>query len=179
MSRLTEAAIRKAIQIAARAEKQITLSDGEGRGTGRLTLVLRPMPRRVTAEWMAQQWRGGKRTKSKIGDYPAISLAEARDRFERDFARLIQQGASIKVAGDILEARLIPFGGHLLFSSAFCYHPREASKAITKEVARRKKKEPERSPLELVWECAKMALKVDRYRQIAVEKIYDFEQKKL
>ena len=28
--------------------------------------------------------------------------------------------------GDVLEARLIPFGGHLLFSAAFCYHPREA-----------------------------------------------------
>ena len=29
-----------------------------------------------------------------------MSLAEARDVFERDFARLIQQGASIKIAGD-------------------------------------------------------------------------------
>jgi hypothetical protein len=29
------------------------------------------MPRRVTAEWMAQQWRDGRRTKSKIGSYPA------------------------------------------------------------------------------------------------------------
>ncbi len=28
--------------------------------------------------------------------------------------------------GDLLEARLIPFDGHLWFSSAFCYHPREA-----------------------------------------------------
>ncbi|MCP3099591.1 hypothetical protein LZ198_12005 [Myxococcus sp. K15C18031901] len=81
--------------------------------------------------------------------------------------------------GDILEARLIPFGGHLLFSSAFCYHPRVAVKAIKAEVKRRKKKEPERSPDELVWECARRALNMERYRQLAVEKLYDFEQKVL
>lgn len=77
--------------------------------------------------------------------------------------------------GDILEARLIPFGGHLWFSPAFCFHPRQVSKLIVKEVKRRKKKEPERPQLELVWDCARRALKADRYRQIAVEKIYDFE----
>jgi hypothetical protein len=81
--------------------------------------------------------------------------------------------------GDVIEARLIPFRGHLLFSSASIYHPREGTKAIVKEVSRRRKKEPERDPRELVWECARMALKVERYRQIAVEKIYDFERKKL
>jgi len=79
--------------------------------------------------------------------------------------------------GDILEARLIPFGGMLLFSAAFTYHPREASKAIWREVKRRKKKLPQASPDELIWECAKRSLKVDRYRQIAAEKIYDFEGK--
>lgn len=76
--------------------------------------------------------------------------------------------------GDILEARLIPHQGHLLFSSAFCYHPREAGKAIRAEIKRRKKKEPERADLELIWECARRALKAERYRQFAVEKIYDF-----
>lgn len=81
--------------------------------------------------------------------------------------------------GDIIEARLIPNSGHLLFSSAFLYHPREGTKAILKEVKRRKKKEPHRDPKEIVWEAARMALKVDRYRQIAVEKIYDFGQTKL
>jgi hypothetical protein len=81
--------------------------------------------------------------------------------------------------GDILEARLIPLGNGLVFSPAFCFHPREAVKAIKREVKRRKKKEPDRSPQELVWEAAKRAMKVDRYRQIAVEKIYDFEQSRL
>lgn len=54
---------------------QESLVDGEGRGTGRLVLVLKPMPTRVTADWMAQQWRDGKRTKKKLGSYPSISLA--------------------------------------------------------------------------------------------------------
>jgi integrase len=67
---------------------------------GRLTLVLKPMPTRVTSVWMAQQWRDGKRTKSKIGDYPTMPLAEAREVFKRDFADTIQKGASIKIAGD-------------------------------------------------------------------------------
>ena len=81
--------------------------------------------------------------------------------------------------GDILEARLIPMGDGVVFSPAFCFHPREAVKAIKREVKRRKKKEPDRPSQELVWEAAKRAMKVDRYRQIAVEKIYDFEQSRL
>jgi len=35
-----------------------------------LVLILKPMPTRITAEWMAQQWRDGRRIKSKIGSYP-------------------------------------------------------------------------------------------------------------
>jgi hypothetical protein len=79
--------------------------------------------------------------------------------------------------GDILEARLIPFGGLLLFSNAFCYHPRAVTEAILKEAKRRRKKEPDRYAKELAWECARMALKVERYRQIPIEKIYNFETK--
>ena len=41
--------------------KQLSLVDGEGHGTGRLVLVMKPMPTRVTADWMAQQWRDGRR----------------------------------------------------------------------------------------------------------------------
>ena len=82
-------------------------------------------------------------------------------------------------SGDVIEARLIPFGGHLLFSAAFCYHPRAVVKAIKAEAKRRKKKEPQRPTQELVWDCAMRALKAERYRQVAVEKLYDFQNKTL
>jgi integrase len=58
------------------------------------------MPTRVTADWMAQQWRDQKRIKKKLGAYPWMSLAQAREVFDRDFAMLIQRGRSIKIAGD-------------------------------------------------------------------------------
>jgi integrase len=97
---LTDGSIRQALKRVELTGKQENLVDGEGRGTGRLVLVLKPMPTRVTADWMAQQWRDGRRTKKKIGAYPSTSLAQARELFKRDFADVIQKGRSIKIAGD-------------------------------------------------------------------------------
>lgn len=100
MQSLTDAVIRRAIKKAETDRRQRTITDGGGRGTGRLILILKPMPMRVTVEWMAQQWRDGRRVKSKIGSYPALSLAEAREIFRRDFADVILKGRSIKTAID-------------------------------------------------------------------------------
>jgi len=61
---------------------------------------MKPMPTRVTADWMAQQWRDQKRLKKKLGSYPSMSLGKAREVFTRDFADMIQKGRSIKIAGD-------------------------------------------------------------------------------
>jgi integrase len=61
---------------------------------------MKPMPTRVTADWMAQQWRDQKRLKKKLGSYPSMSLGNAREVFTRDFADMIQKGRSIKIAGD-------------------------------------------------------------------------------
>ena len=97
MPSLTDGTIRSAIKHVDKTRKQTTLTDGEGRGTGRLVLTLKPMPARVTAEWMAQQWRDGRRTKSKIGTYPALSLSAAREIFKRDFAEVILKRSSIKI----------------------------------------------------------------------------------
>ena len=100
MANLTDAAIRHAIKRVGKSRAEEQLTDGEGRGTGRLALIIKPMPSRVVANWAAIQWRNGKRTKSTIGAYPTFSLAEAREAFKRDFAEIIQKGASIKIASD-------------------------------------------------------------------------------
>jgi hypothetical protein len=110
----------------------------------------------------------------------AKGMVRLRELFSgKDFDVTERRTTAGLESGDILEARLVPFGGHLLFSAAFCFHPRVASKSIKAEIKRRKKKEPERPARELAWECARRALNVERYKQIAVEKIYDFEQKTL
>jgi hypothetical protein len=77
--------------------------------------------------------------------------------------------------GDVLEARLVPFGGTLAFSNAWVWHPHEAAPLIVAEAERRRLAGlPER---ELVFDCARRSLKADRYRQIAIERIYDFSTK--
>jgi integrase len=95
---LTDGEIRRALKQVEQTGKQLSLVDGEGHGTGRLVLVMKPMPTRVTADWMAQQWRDRKRLKKKLGSYPSMSLSKAREVFTRDFADMIQKGRSIKIA---------------------------------------------------------------------------------
>ena len=75
--------------------------------------------------------------------------------------------------GDVLEARLIPFDAQFFFSAAFCWHPRDAVPSILKEVKRRKK-QGGAQPMELLADCARRSLKADRYRNIAISKIYEF-----
>lgn len=103
MTTLSDGLIRQAIKRVHFSRREEILRDGEGQGVGRLTLVIRPMPKRVTTYWMAVQYREGKPSKVKLGDYPAMSLALAREVFERDYADLIQRGRSIKTARDTRE----------------------------------------------------------------------------
>lgn len=78
---------------------------------------------------------------------------------------------------DLLEARLLPYEGAFYFSSAYLYHPREARKAILAEVKRMRKAtpkgaEPEVAPF--LARLSRMALKLERYRNVRLESIYDF-----
>lgn len=127
MPSLTDGQIKNALKRVAKAQKPETLVDGEGRGTGRLVLVLKPHPTRVTSVFYAQQWQDGKRKLKKIGDYPHIPLAEARELFTRDFATAINKGSSIKVQGDTRPGTV----GDLF--DAYCDHLEAAGKASHKE----------------------------------------------
>lgn len=127
MVALTDGAIRRALKLVEQSRKETTLADGEGRGNGRLILHIKPTPRRVIAQWLAQQWREGRRTKAKIGTYPLLSLAGAREIFQRDFAQAIQRGASIKLAGDSRPGTV----GDLF--DAYVRHLKEADKASWRE----------------------------------------------
>ncbi len=107
----------------------------------------------------------------KLGD----GFVRVRELFDGDDHEVTERRKLIGLnKGDIVEARLIPFAAQHWFSAAFCYHPPGAFKSILKEVKRRRKQEPTRPRNELIYDCARRSLKADRYRQIAIEKIYDF-----
>jgi integrase len=75
---LTEPEIRSALRKIKTGNKTaITLSDAAPRGAGRLLLVVKP----ERAEWYARQFVDGRKRMAKLGDYPALGLAEARERF--------------------------------------------------------------------------------------------------
>lgn len=97
MAALNDVTIRAAI----RAGKPCKLTDGNGRGTGRLVMRIRVMPQRVLSEWYAQQVRDGRRSMVKIGTYPELTLADARQRFARDFAPAIASKTPLREADAI------------------------------------------------------------------------------
>lgn len=79
--------------------------------------------------------------------------------------------------GDLLEARLLPYDGRLFFSGAFLYHPQEVRKLILTEVKRQRKEAEKGAPVEpqaFLATLSKMALKLERYRNVKVESLYDF-----
>lgn len=87
-----------------------------------------------------------------------------------------RQVAGLK-KGDLIEARLLPFGGALFFSGAHLYHPTEVRKRILAEVKRVRKAagrtgRPDVKAFLAV--LSRMAFKFERYRNVRLESIYDF-----
>jgi hypothetical protein len=81
--------------------------------------------------------------------------------------------------GDLLEAWLLPFQGKLFFSGAFLYHPQEVRKTVLAEVKRLKKQAGKGNLPDVedfIATLSRMAFKLERYRNVNVESIYDFEQ---
>lgn len=74
---LTDAKVSAAVRTVATGRKaSATLADPAPRGAGRLVLLVKP----GRAEWYAQRWSDGKRQLQKLGAYPALTLAEAREK---------------------------------------------------------------------------------------------------
>jgi len=76
--------------------------------------------------------------------------------------------------GDLFEARLVPVGGTWHFSTSFTYHPREMRPVILREVKKRRK-QGQVDVRALVWELERMSLQAERFKNVSIEAIYNFE----
>ena len=76
--------------------------------------------------------------------------------------------------GDLFESRLIPLGKTWHFSTSFTYHPPEVYPAIRGEIKRRKKKGPV-DVRKLAFELERMALQHERFRNVSIQAIYNFQ----
>jgi hypothetical protein len=101
-----------------------------------------------------------------------------RDAFTGEDLDVTERRQLVGLAkGDLLEARLMPFDGQLWFSGAFLYQPREARARILAEVKRLRKaagKHGRPDVKGLLATLSRMAFKLERYRNVRLESIYDF-----
>lgn len=81
---------------------------------------------------------------------------------------------------EYFEARLIPFEGGFVFSSAFCFHPTVVSKFIQKEtktINKLPEEEQSQAREDLIARLFKMKHKHEQYRHLDIEQIYSNESK--
>lgn len=81
---------------------------------------------------------------------------------------------------EFFEARLIPFDGGFVFSSAFCFHPSIVGKFIMNEVKRISALPEEEQSLartEVIARLFKMKHKHEQYRHLDIQQIYSNESK--
>lgn len=93
MTKITERAIKGAIsKLQSGQANRLEFHDDGERGAGRLYIVVRRGKTRVTTEWYAQWYRDGERLSTKLGDYPALTLAAARKLFREEYVPEILAG---------------------------------------------------------------------------------------
>ena len=106
-------------------------------------------------------------------------IVELQEVFGEGRHEVEERRAVVALAkGDIFEARLLPHEGKLHFSASFVYHPREVRRAILKEARRRVESAPPgqgADAAEFLALLSRMALRLERYRNVRVESIYDFD----
>lgn len=87
---LTDRQIQAAIRV---VTKETTLNDGaQVKGGGSLTLRIRIGTAGPTATWLATWKLAGKRASKSLGNYPIVSLMEARDRFTTEVQKTLLAG---------------------------------------------------------------------------------------
>lgn len=106
-----------------------------------------------------------------------------RDVFaDRDHPVVERRQLAGLAKGDLIEARLLPWGDELRFSGAHIYHPTEARKRILAEVKRLRKEAGRKGRPDVKGFLAllsRMAFKFERYRNVRLESIYDFSPEAL
>ncbi len=76
-------------------------------------------------------------------------------------------------AGEIFEARLIPWQGRILLGPVFCFHPQAAREAILSILDRARQETAGGAPdLSITFSLAEMRLRYSRFRNISVDRIY-------
>ncbi len=152
---------------------------GDGAATT-LDLFLRQAGSEYTTELLAQ-FRDLGRNLHSLFEVRRLRPGEIRlrDVFtgkDHDVSERRQMAGIAK--GDLLEARLLPWQGRLFFSGAFLYHPPEARKAILAEVKRLRKAAGKHGQADVggfLAQLSRMAFKLERYRNVRIESIYDFD----
>ncbi len=111
-----------------------------------------------------------------IFNRPARGQVRVRDAFTgEDFDVTERRQMHGLDAGDLFEARLLPIDGTFHFSTSFTYHPREVRRTLAREIKRRKKAGQAIDPRAFCWELEKMALQGERFRNVNIDAIYNFE----
>lgn len=106
---------------------------------------------------------------------PSRGQVRVRDAFTgQDFDVTERRQMHGLLAGDLFEARLVPVDRTWHFSTSFTYHPREVRRQILREVRRRKKEGPVDARA-FCWELERMELQHERFRNVSIDAIYNFE----
>lgn len=82
-------------------------------------------------------------------------------------------------SGDVVEARLVPQDGGWGWTPAVCWHQPEAAPLLRLEARRRRAAGGAAEIARFTADASQRALKADRYRQITIERIYDFRESRL
>jgi len=103
-------------------------------------------------------------------------MVRVRDLFTGDSFDVVERQQMFGLeSGDLLEARIIPVASKWHFSSSFIFHPRDVRRLITKEIKKRLKALELSDPRAFCWEVSRMALQAERFRNVPLTAIYNFE----